>query len=226
MGSRARMQRPFHRPKAKIHRLETNKRNIHVQWWYAIFIFSGVSLLICLLQIILQPPFGLRMPSSDIAEIGIATDGCDDGMDRCICPRETICATDKLSMVLLTLARCFAFLDYPLYMMMFLSKAHNINNIFRRTVLREWIDFSDMHRIHSIFGVVVGVETMFHSFFHMLRWGINNEIQLLWGTNTGITGFIAAAATPFIVWPMAIPKLKTRISFEVRKGLHYLSYFW
>ena len=166
------------------------------------------------------------MSSSEIAEIGIAPDGCDDGMEMCICLRETIYATDKLSMALLALARCSAFFDYPLYTMMFLSKAHNINNIFRRTVLREWIDFSDMHRIHSIFGVVIGIETMFHSFFHGLRWGINNDIRFLWKTKSGITGVIAASVTPFNVWPMVIPKLKTHLRFEVRKGLHYLFYCW
>jgi hypothetical protein len=49
-------------------------------------------------------------------------------------------------MILLTLARCSAFFDYPLYMMMFLSKCHNLNNILRRTVLREFIGFADMVR--------------------------------------------------------------------------------
>ena len=150
----------------------------------------------------------------------------ENGLDSCICPRESICATDKLSMVLLALARCFAFFDYPLYMMMFLSKAHNVNNVRRRTILREWIDFSDMHHIHSIFGVVVGMETMFHSFFHMLRWGINNDIQLLWTTKTGITGLIASSVTPLIAWPMVVPRLKTLLRFEVRKGLHYLFFLW
>jgi hypothetical protein len=60
----------------------------------------------------------------------------------------------------------------------------------------------------------------------MLRWGLNNSIHLLWDTNTGITGLVAATATPLIVWPMVIPALKERLRFEVRKGLHYLSWVW
>ena len=167
------------------------------------------------------------MTSAEIEEIGIAPEGgCEDGLEHCICPRETICATNMYSIVLLTLARCSAFFDYPLYMMMFLSKCHNINNICRRTVLREWIDFADMHKVHKLFGVVVGIETMSHSFFHMLRWGLNGDISLLWETNTGITGLITVIITPLIVWPMVVPALKQNMQFELRKGLHYLAVVW
>eukprot|EP00984_Skeletonema_dohrnii_P018185 scaffold8428_cov120-Skeletonema_dohrnii-CCMP3373.AAC.1 len=165
------------------------------------------------------------MTSAEVAEVGVAS-GCDDDLERCICPRETICATDTISIILLTLARCSAFFDYPLYMMLFLSKAHNLNNHMRRTLFREWIDFGDMHTVHKIFGIVVGIETMFHSFFHLLRWGLNNEMSLLWRTAAGITGFIAAAVTPLLCWPMVVPFLKQRLSFELRKGLHYLSIVW
>ena len=165
------------------------------------------------------------MTSAEIAAIGIVP-GCDDGLERCICPRETICATNTLSIVLLALARCSAFFDYPLYMMMILTKCHNINNLLRRTVLREWIDFADMHKVHKTFGIVVGIETMSHSFCHMLRWGLSQDINLLWETSTGVTGMIAAFVTPLICWPMAIEYLKQRIKFEVRKGLHYLAVAW
>ncbi len=151
--------------------IELEERNSSkLRWWHAVFFFSGISVLVCLLQLFLPYPYGLMMTSAQIEEVGIAPEGCGDGLERCICPRETICATNTLSIILLVLARCSAFFDYPLYMMMFLSKCHNINNICRRTVLREWVDFADMHKVHRIFGIVVGIETMFHSFFHMLRW--------------------------------------------------------
>eukprot|EP00984_Skeletonema_dohrnii_P023260 scaffold12346_cov73-Skeletonema_dohrnii-CCMP3373.AAC.1 len=164
---------------------EDEKKKPRFRWYHAIFLFSSASLIVCLLQLFTAPPFGVWMTSAEIEEIGIAPEGgCEDGLEHCICPRETICATNMYSIVLLTLARCSAFFDYPLYMMMFLSKCHNINNICRRTVLREWIDFADMHKVHKLFGVVVGIETMSHSFFHMLRWGLNGDISLLWETNT------------------------------------------
>ena len=67
---------------------------------------------------------------------------------------------------------------------------------------------------------------MSHSFFHLLRWGLNADIQLLWQSCTGISGLIACVVTPLIVWPMALPSLKKRLKFEVRKFLHYLSWIW
>ena len=197
-------------------------KSSRVRWWHAVFIFSGIGVIACLCQLFL----GLMMTTAQIAEIGVAPGGCEGGLERCICPRETICATDTISIILLALARCSAFFDYPLYMMLLLSKCHNICNILRRTVLREWIDFADMHKVHRIFGIVVGIETMFHSFFHLLRWGLNSDISLLWTTTTGQTGLLAAIITPIVCWPMAIPAIKERLAFEVRKGLHYLSIVW
>lgn len=169
------------------------------------------------------PPFGMMQPSEEIAQQPFS-DGCADSVEKCICPRETVCAEDWVSMILLTLARCSVFFDYPLYMMMFLTKAHNINNALRRTILREWIEFSDFHDIHSIFGIVVGIETMSHSFFHLLRWGLNADIQLLWQSRTGISGLIACVVTPLIVWPMALlpsrkdSSLKCENSFTTYHG--------
>lgn len=200
-------------------------RRLRFRWWHAIYVFSAIGLFICLLQIFLPPPFGMMQSSEEIAQQPFS-DGCADGVEKCICPRETVCAEDWVSMILLTLARCSVFFDYPLYMMMFLTKAHNINNALRRTILREWIEFSDFHDIHSIFGIVVGIETMSHSFFHLLRWGLNADIQLLWQSRTGVSGLIACVVTPLIVWPMALPSLKKRLKFEVRKFLHYLSWMW
>jgi hypothetical protein len=203
-----------------------NTEKLHTfrwRWYYAVFLFSFISLLFCMLQLFLPPPFGVMMTSAQIQG------GCENGLKRCICPRQTICAKNTLSIVLLTLARCTVFFDYPLYMMMFISKCHNVNNLCRRTVLREWIDFSDMHKVHKIFGIVVGIETMSHSFFHMLRWGLNRDngfSGLLLGTRTGITGLIAMIITPFVCWPMVVPALKTNVQFEVRKGLHYLAVVW
>ena len=203
-----------------------DKKMIRIRWYHALFLFSTASLIVCLLQLFSGPPFGVWMTSSEIEEIGVAPDGCEEGLEYCICPRETLCATTTYSIVLLTLARCSAFFDYPLYMMLFLSKCHNINNICRRTVLREWIDFADMHKVHKLFGVVVGIETMSHSFFHLLRWELNGDFSLLWETKTGITGLITAIITPLVCWPMYVPALKKNMKFELRKGLHYLAVVW
>ena len=75
-------------------------------------------------------PVGARMTSEQVAETGLS-DGCQ-GVDTCICPRATICADDLTSMILLTISRCVAWFDYPLYMLLFLSKTHNLNNFLQK----------------------------------------------------------------------------------------------
>jgi hypothetical protein len=165
------------------------------------------------------------MPTEMVATMPWSN-GCR-GLQSCICPRETICADDLLSMIFLTIARSTAWFDYPLYMLLFMSKANNLNNFLQKTALRCWINFSDYHRVHSLFGVIVGIESASHSFFHVLRWARRrDDIQLLWTSTTGITGLVAILLCPFIVLPMTVPYLKRRMTFEWRKGLHYLSILW
>jgi hypothetical protein len=195
------------------------------KWWHGVFLFSIISMLACIITLWAPYPIGARMPSDQIAMMPWSN-GCQ-GVDMCICPRETICADDLLSMIFLTIARSSAWFDYPLYMLLFMSKANNLNNFLQKTALRCWINFSDYHKVHSLFGIIVGIESASHTFFHLLRWARrNNDIQLLWTTRTGITGLIAIMITPFIVLPMTVPYLKNRMKFEWRKALHYLSVVW
>ncbi len=186
-------------------------------WWHAVFILSLISLTACIITLWAPYPIGARMPSSEVAKMPWSN-GCI-GVETCICPRETICADDLLSMIFLTIARASAWFDYPLYMLLFLSKCANLNNFLQTTAARVWINFSDSHKVHSIFGCIVAIETTSHSFFHLLRWARrSNDIQLLWTTKTGITGLIAFSLTPLIALPMAVPYLKKRMKFEWRKG--------
>jgi hypothetical protein len=48
-------------------------------------------------------------------------------------------------------------------------------------------------------------------------------LQLLWTSQTGVTGLVALVTGSFVILPMAVPYLKKAMSFEWRKGLHYLS---
>jgi hypothetical protein len=197
----------------------------NAKWWHGVFVFSLISMLACIITLWAPYPVGARMPTAQVAEMPWSN-GCQ-GLDACICPRETICADDLISMIFLTIARCTAWFDYPLYMLLFLSKANNLNNFLQKTALRCWINFSDYHRVHSLFGMIVGVESACHTFFHVLRWARrNNDIQLLWTSKTGVTGLVAMILCPFIVLPMTVPYLKKRMKFEWRKGLHYLSVVW
>jgi hypothetical protein len=147
------------------------------KWWHGVFIFSLISMLASIITLWAPYPIGARMPSATIATMPFSN-GCI-GLQSCICPRETICADDVLSMIFLTIARSTAWFNYPLYMLLFLSKANNLNDFLQKTALRCWINFSDFHRVHTLFGIVVGLESTCHSFFHLLRWARRkNDIQV------------------------------------------------
>lgn len=195
------------------------------KWWHGVFLFSLMSIIASIVNLWAPYPIGYRMPTEMIAKMPWSN-GCE-GLQSCICPRETICADDLLSMIFLTIARSTACADYPLYMLLFMSKANNINNFLQTTVLRCWINFSDYHRVHSMFGIVVGLESFSHTIFHLLRWARRkDDIKLLWTSQAGITGLIAFVVTPLIVFPMTVPFLKKNLAFEWRKALHYLCIVW
>jgi len=196
------------------------------KWWHWVFLISLVSMLACIVTLWAPSPIGARQPTSEVASSPWST-GCKGGLQTCICPRSTICADDLVGMIFLTIARASAWFDYPLYMLLFLSKANNLNQALQKTSLRVFINFSEYHNVHSLFGVIVALESTSHAFFHILRWARRqNDIQLLWTTQTGITGMIAYLFIPIIVLPMTLPFLKKRMTFEWRKFLHYFSILW
>lgn len=149
----------------------------NAKWWHGVFIFSSISALACLISLWATYPIGARMPSDQIASMPWSN-GCQ-GVATCICPRETVCADDPLSMILLTIARTTAWFDYPLYMLLFMSKANNLNNYMQKTALRCWVHFSDYHHVHSLFGIIVGLESTSHTLLHIARWARrNNDIHV------------------------------------------------
>lgn len=152
------------------------------KWWHGVFVFSIISMLACIVTLWAPYPIGSRVPTAEIiATVPLFSNGCRVGLKSCICPRATICADDLLSMILLTIARSSAWFNYPLYMMMFLSKAKNLGNLLQKSVLRCWINFSDLHHVHSLFGIIVGLESISHTFFHILRWARRKEdIQVIY----------------------------------------------
>lgn len=151
---------------------------------------------------------------------------CDDGLEECICKREAIFATTRFQMFCLAMARCSAYADYINYMLLFLTKANNLRTYLQTTYLSEFVPFYDLHAIHVISGTIVGVEVMWHTFWHLLRWGLQGNIGYITSTQTGLTGLICVCLTPLIVWPMRLPQLKKVMSYEFRKSLHYLSIVW
>jgi hypothetical protein len=110
--------------------------------------------------------------------------------------------------------------------LLFVSKARNLVSFLRKTYLSVWLPLDDLHSLHSWAGVIVGIEVMWHSFWHMLRWGLAGDMRLLVENTTGISGLISLSVTPLIVWPMCLRSLRRGIRFEVRKAAHYLAVVW
>lgn len=119
-----------------------------------------------------------------------------------------------------------AYFDYPLYVLLFLSKAHNLRGILQRTYLSEFLPLDDLHHLHTFAGIIVGFEVIWHTVWHLLRWGLAGDIRFLWEHTTGITGLISVLVTPLIAWPMLFTRLRKGIEFRTRKALHYLSIVW
>lgn len=146
--------------------------------------------------------------------------------DNWICPRKTVCAEDWWSLALLAVSRSSAYFNYPLMMMLFLSKANNLRTFLQRTPLSLFVPFYDLHRIHTVAGGIVGVSIMIHGACHILRWVLQGNVAFLWTSHPGRSGCIALVITPLITWPMLYPRFKKALSWEWRKGLHYLSIVW
>ncbi|KAK3283811.1 hypothetical protein CYMTET_8506 [Cymbomonas tetramitiformis] len=144
----------------------------------------------------------------------------------CICPRKTVCATEWHEVVFLMLSRCSAYFDYPLYILLFLTKCHNLRGALYRTHLREWLPVEDLHTIHTLAGTVVSVEVVWHSFWHLLRWGVGGDISFVWSHVTGRSGLVSLFLTSLIAWPMMFHKSRRDIPYGYRKAMHYLSVAW
>jgi len=203
---------PESKPKRKGH---INKNKV------GLLCISALSLCWMLVTTFAAPPLGANSGKDGELCVGTPTEG-----KLCLCPRETVCATKWHEVVFLAFARASAYFDYPMYMLLFLSKCHNLRGAMYRTYLREWLPISDMHHLHTFAGTFVAVEIVWHSFWHMMRWGLGGDIRFLWQHRTGITGLISLLCTPLIAYPMMLRRLRKSIPYERRKAMHYLSAVW
>lgn len=144
----------------------------------------------------------------------------------CICPRDTVCVTEWHEVIFLVLSRCSAYFDYPLYILLFLTKCHNLRGLLYRTHLSEWLPLEEVHEIHTFAGTVVSVEVIWHSFWHLLRWGVGGHLHFLWSHVTGRSGLVSLLLSPLIAWPMMFRRARRAIPYGTRKVLHYLSVVW
>ena len=189
---------------------------------------SQALLLLCMMsfawaisQIFLAPPLGINSGSDGIACVGYSTAGF-----VCVCPRETVCAREWYELLFLVFSRGSAYLDYPCYVMVFISKAHNLRSLMHRSLLSEILPLADSHHLHALAGTVVCFEVFWHSLWHIIRWAVAGKINFLWDHATGKTGLVVLLLTPMIAVPHMSQQLRIKMPFEVRKALHYLCIVW
>lgn len=188
------------------------------QWLLCV---SALSFCWMLVTTFAAPPLGANSGKGGEMCVGTPTAG-----KLCLCPRETVCATRWHEVAFLVFARASAYFDYPMYMLLFLSKCHNLRGALHRTYLGEWLPIDNLHHLHTFAGTFVSVEIVWHSFWHIMRWGVGGDIEFLWRHRTGVTGLISLICTPFIAYPMMFQRLKKSIPYERRKAMHYLSAVW
>ena len=189
-----------------------------------IFGLSLVCLGVALVTTFSPPPIGVNTGRNGTQCADTA--GNKFALAVCICPRVTVCAKDWRSVSFLVFARASAYFDYPLYVALFLSKAHNLRAFLHQSYVSTLVDMGDPHHLHTLAGTIVSLEVFWHASWHLLRWGLAGEIHLVWTHVTGRSGLVALAITPLITWPMMFQGLRRRVAFEWRKMLHYLSIVW
>ena len=120
-------------------------------------------------------------------------------------------------------SRISAFTLYPPIFLIFMTKCKATINFLMRTPLSMFM-VNDQHEFHSYCGKYIAYDVWIHTLFHLLRWGFQGNIDLLWTNPTGLSGLIVILACPLITFPMYIESLRQRLNYEIRKCMHYLFY--
>jgi hypothetical protein len=115
-----------------------------------VLLFCGVVMAWGGVTVFLPPPLGLntfqrddttapRTTSSERASSSSSSSECSGeefdavtAIGVCICPRETVCVKVLSSLVFVMLSRLSAYFDYPMYVLLFISKAHNLRGVLSR----------------------------------------------------------------------------------------------
>ena len=132
-----------------------------------------------------------------------------------------IVANNALEWVFLAIARGTAFAIYPDIFVIFLSKCRATLALLSSIPYGMYM-FQDMHDVHAYCGRFIAQMVAIHTLFHLIRWGIAGNINLLIDSAAGVTGLIATTVTPLITVLMMTESVRKRVQFEVRKAIHYL----
>ncbi|KAL7523793.1 hypothetical protein ACHAXR_001634, partial [Thalassiosira sp. AJA248-18] len=81
--------------------------------------------------------------------------------------------------------------------------------------------YDDLHELHVYCGWVVVFDGVLHTIFHFIRWADQGNMNLVFGTRSGISGFVCVICILLIGVPMMFEAVRKRMAYELRKYLHY-----
>ena len=103
--------------------------------------------------------------------------------------------------------------------MVFITKFRATMNFISKTPFSLYTN-ADLHDFHVCCGWIVMVDGVIHAIFHVLRWGNQGNLSLLFTHYSGISGVLVVTTLLLICIPMIY--FVGKVSYELRKALHYL----
>ena len=189
------------------------------------FLCVKVAQLLCVAYILVltftYAPFGLRDISTGNIIDSSSPTNTSNGVIYINGSYRPIVAIGTFELVCLGISRSSAFSLYPVIILVFFSKCKATLNYLEKTPISMFM-INNSHKLHSYCGWYIAIDVWIHTIFHLLRWSHQGNIQLLLSTAAGLSGLIAVVVAPLITFFMIC--CKQRISYEVRKSLHYLFY--
>ena len=111
------------------------------------------------------------------------------------------------------------FLFFAALIMVFITKFRATMEFISKTPFSMFTN-DDLHDFHVYCGWIVMIDGVTHGIFHLLRWGNQGNLILLFTHYSGITGCFIIITLLLICVPMIF--FVGKISYEFRKALHYL----
>ena len=138
-----------------------------------------------------------------------------------LCPRESICSEGAVEVGLLFASRGSAYFIFPILGAIFLTKSHSLTTFLSNTAVNIYVPMVDLHFLHVLLGWMIAGASAVHVAFHIARWWLRAELDMTVTTQVGISGTVATLALlPICLLMVPSKALKTKYSWEIRKGAH------
>ncbi|KAL3806640.1 hypothetical protein ACHAXA_001896 [Cyclostephanos tholiformis] len=207
------------------------QRRARLWYWRAIWPFWKVTVaqVLCVIYIVVltisTPPAGMRDPNTnDIVDPHNVTN-TNDGLIYVNGSYRPVVAVGNWQKACLVISRASAFSMYPILVVVFITKMKATQCFLSRTPLSMYLGIlNQAHEHHAHAGAYLAFDVWVHTAFHLLRWASQGNMSLLWTSAAGLSGLITVVVTPLIAFPMMY--YRDSLSYEVRKGLHFLFYLF